>query len=69
MIIPYVCSFLPQRNARLDLKKEALEKEKLLLVTCDENEHHTAVIYCTVCQTNLCLECSEETHSTRTLAR
>jgi len=58
-----------QRAARLDLKKEALEKEKLLLVSCDENETHTAVIYCTVCQTNLCLECSEETHSTRTLAR
>jgi len=58
-----------QRTPRLDLKKEALEKEKLLSVSCDENETHTAVIYCTVCQTNLCLECSEETHSTRTLAR
>jgi len=58
-----------QRTPRLDLKKEALEKEKLLSVCCDENESHTAVIYCTVCQTNLCLECSEETHSTRTLAR
>jgi len=58
-----------QRNVRLELKAEALEKEKLLSVSCDENETHTAVIYCTVCQTNLCLECSEDTHSTRTLAR
>ena len=38
-----------------------------LAVVCDENEQHTAVLYCITCSTNLCLECSELTHSTRTL--
>jgi hypothetical protein len=40
-----------------------------LSVLCDENEHHTAVLYCTVCTSHLCEECSELTHATRTLAR
>lgn len=38
-------------------------------ITCDENELHTAVLYCMTCSTHLCVECSELTHSTRTLAR
>lgn len=38
-------------------------------VRCDENEDHTANIYCTVCQTNLCNDCSEATHSTKTLIK
>lgn len=40
-----------------------------LAILCDENELHTAVLYCTVCDTHLCIECSEITHSTRTLVR
>jgi tripartite motif-containing protein 23 len=40
-----------------------------LSVPCDENEQHTAVLYCTVCTSHLCEECSELTHATRTLAR
>jgi tripartite motif-containing protein 23 len=40
-----------------------------LSVPCDENEQHTAVLYCTVCMSHLCEECSELTHATRTLAR
>ena len=40
-----------------------------LSVACDENECHLAVLYCTVCTTHLCLECSEASHSTRTLAK
>lgn len=40
-----------------------------LSITCDENELHIAVLFCTVCSTHLCVECSENTHSTRTLAR
>lgn len=38
-------------------------------IICDENENHIAVLYCTICCTNLCFYCSEETHSTRTLAK
>lgn len=36
-------------------------------VTCDENEEHSASVYCTVCGTNLCSSCSEITHATKTL--
>ncbi|XP_071485031.1 E3 ubiquitin-protein ligase TRIM23-like [Diadema antillarum] len=38
-------------------------------VPCDENEHHQAEIYCTVCSTNLCRPCAQSTHATRTLAK
>lgn len=38
-------------------------------VRCDENEEHIANIFCTVCQTNLCNECAEATHSTKTLVK
>lgn len=38
-------------------------------VQCDENEEHTASIYCTVCETNLCCDCEEITHSTKTLVK
>ena len=38
-------------------------------VQCDENEEHTASIYCTVCETNLCRDCEEVTHSTKTLVK
>jgi len=40
-----------------------------LNVPCDENEQHTAVLYCVTCGSNLCLECSNMTHSARTLAK
>jgi len=36
---------------------------------CDEDESHLAVIYCVVCGSHLCEECSERTHATRTLAK
>lgn len=48
---------------------DVLEKERQLSVLCDENEQHTAVLYCTVCTSHLCEECSALTHATRTLAR
>lgn len=40
-----------------------------LHVPCDENANHIAVLYCTVCCTNLCSYCSEQTHNTRTLTK
>ncbi|KTG38286.1 hypothetical protein cypCar_00018862 [Cyprinus carpio] len=39
------------------------------IIRCDEDETHTASMYCTVCATHLCAECSQLTHSTRTLAK
>ncbi|KAM9794245.1 E3 ubiquitin-protein ligase TRIM23 isoform X1 [Syngnathus typhle] len=39
------------------------------VIRCDEDESHTATMYCTVCATHLCAECSQLTHSTRTLAK
>ncbi|KAG7274052.1 hypothetical protein CRUP_030774 [Coryphaenoides rupestris] len=39
------------------------------LKSMGEDESHTASMYCTVCATHLCAECSQLTHSTRTLAK
>lgn len=38
-------------------------------VRCDENDEHIASLYCTVCGTNLCSDCAESTHSTKTLVK
>jgi tripartite motif-containing protein 23 len=45
------------------------DKERELSVPCDEVDEHAAVLYCMVCGTHLCQPCSEQTHSTRTLAK
>ncbi|KAK7495901.1 hypothetical protein BaRGS_00012891 [Batillaria attramentaria] len=59
----------PQQTPCRILSDSILAREQSLAILCDENELHTAVLYCTVCDTHLCIECSESTHSTRTLAR
>jgi len=51
------------------LSNDVLHKERLLGIRCDENDTHTAVLYCTVCATHLCEVCSESSHGTRTLAK
>merc|ERR1711892_73723 len=51
------------------LSTQVLAQERKLAVSCDENEEHTAVLYCTVCGTHLCEQCSAITHNTRTLAK
>ncbi|CAG0881196.1 unnamed protein product [Darwinula stevensoni] len=48
---------------------QILNKEKELRICCDENEEHLAVLYCVVCGSHLCVECSERTHATKTLCR
>ncbi|XP_013088787.2 E3 ubiquitin-protein ligase TRIM23-like isoform X1 [Biomphalaria glabrata] len=57
--------YIPVRS----LPDPVVAREQSLSISCDENELHTAVIFCTVCSTHLCVECSDITHSTRTLAR
>ncbi|XP_019634358.1 PREDICTED: E3 ubiquitin-protein ligase TRIM23-like [Branchiostoma belcheri] len=47
----------------------SMDTEKETTVHCDEIEDHLATIYCTVCSTNLCAECAQSTHNTRTLAK
>uniref|UniRef100_A0A1B6M1U5 RING-type E3 ubiquitin transferase n=1 Tax=Graphocephala atropunctata TaxID=36148 RepID=A0A1B6M1U5_9HEMI len=51
------------------LSTDVLHKERLLGIRCDENDVHTAVLYCTVCATHLCEICSESSHATRTLGK
>jgi len=46
-----------------------LEQERERGVACDEVEDHVAVLYCTVCASHLCQQCSQLTHNTRTLAK
>ncbi|TUR38418.1 E3 ubiquitin-protein ligase TRIM23 [Bagarius yarrelli] len=51
------------------ISEEALREMGECIIRCDEDESHTASVYCTVCATHLCAECSQLTHSTRTLAK
>ncbi|GCC17188.1 hypothetical protein chiPu_0017475 [Chiloscyllium punctatum] len=49
--------------------EEVLEISGERIIRCDEDESHIASMYCTVCATHLCADCSQLTHSTRTLAK
>ncbi|XP_012251858.1 E3 ubiquitin-protein ligase TRIM23-like isoform X2 [Athalia rosae] len=51
-------------------KNKALERERSHSTqSCDEDEKHIAVLYCTVCTTHLCDACDVITHSTKTLTK
>ncbi|KAG7212069.1 hypothetical protein KM043_012424 [Ampulex compressa] len=51
-------------------KALVLERERLQSSqSCDEDDTHTAVLYCTVCATHLCEECDIATHSSKTLGK
>jgi len=58
-----------QESASLVSGHQWLERERELAVVCDEDEEHVAVVYCTVCGSHLCEQCSQLTHNTRTLAK
>lgn len=61
-------SLSPLSPSRIHLALHLLNLLQLH-IRCDENDDHTAVLYCTVCTTHLCESCSDSTHSTRTLAK
>uniref|UniRef100_A0A8C7FRI5 RING-type E3 ubiquitin transferase n=1 Tax=Oncorhynchus kisutch TaxID=8019 RepID=A0A8C7FRI5_ONCKI len=54
---------------QLGVAEESLKGMGESVIRCDEDESHTASMYCTVCATHLCANCSQLTHSTRTLAK
>lgn len=58
---------LQQSNSEkaLVLEHERLQSNQ----SCDEDEAHTAVLYCTVCATHLCEICDTATHSSKTLGK
>ena len=58
-----------QESASLVSGFQWLERERELAVVCDEDVEHVAVVYCTVCGSHLCEQCSQLTHKTRTLAK
>ncbi|NWS45925.1 TRI23 ligase, partial [Probosciger aterrimus] len=49
--------------------EEAIGLSGESIIRCDEDEAHIASVYCTVCATHLCADCSQLTHSTKTLAK
>ncbi|XP_014257460.1 E3 ubiquitin-protein ligase TRIM23-like [Cimex lectularius] len=51
-----------------EVDSEVVKNESEGWVGCDEDEGHTAVVYCLVCRSHLCAPCSLATHSTKTLA-
>ncbi|KAL4235773.1 E3 ubiquitin-protein ligase trim23 [Mactra antiquata] len=62
--------FKPPTSGRSsNFSDESLAKEKEYDIPCDENEVHTAVVYCITCETHLCLQCSDTIHNTRTLIK
>ncbi|KAJ8305349.1 hypothetical protein KUTeg_015894 [Tegillarca granosa] len=61
--------FTPKTNSWNRFSEECLARERQHEIPCDENETHTAVVFCTTCSTHLCVECAEVTHSMRTLAK
>lgn len=60
---------VPGHTSKISFSEESLAKERQFGIPCDENELHTAIVFCIVCCTHLCVECSEQTHSTRTLTK
>lgn len=60
---------VPGHTSKASFTEESLAKERQYGIPCDENELHTAIVFCIVCCTHLCVECSEQTHSTRTLTK
>ncbi|XP_066600826.1 E3 ubiquitin-protein ligase TRIM23-like [Prorops nasuta] len=61
----------------LERLQESNHEQMLVLETerlrsnqcCDEDEAHTAVLYCTICLTHLCKACDVLTHSSKTLGK
>lgn len=49
----------------LILERERLQSNQ----PCDEDETHTAVLYCTTCATHLCDNCDSTIHSSKTLSK
>ncbi|CAB1352173.1 unnamed protein product [Coregonus sp. 'balchen'] len=56
-------------SSQSSMAEDALTGIGESIIRCDEDESHTASMYCTVCATHLCADCSQLTHSTRTLAK
>ncbi|XP_076237677.1 E3 ubiquitin-protein ligase TRIM23 isoform X2 [Calliopsis andreniformis] len=51
-------------------KTLVLERERFQSnQSCDEDEAHTAVLYCTICTTHLCENCDNTIHSSKTLSK
>lgn len=58
---------LEQSNSE---KLSILERERFQSnQTCDEDEAHTAVLYCTICMTHLCENCDSTIHSSKSLSK
>ncbi|XP_017761637.1 PREDICTED: E3 ubiquitin-protein ligase TRIM23-like isoform X2 [Eufriesea mexicana] len=58
---------LEQTNSEklLILERERLQSNQ----SCDEDEAHTAVLYCTICAIHLCENCDSNIHSSKTLSK
>lgn len=61
---------LLERLEQSNSEKSILETERLQSnQTCDEDEAHTAVLYCTICMTHLCESCDNTIHFSKTLSK
>ncbi|RCN43456.1 hypothetical protein ANCCAN_10582 [Ancylostoma caninum] len=44
-------------------------RDRLLGIDCDEDPCHTAVLFCTVCESHLCERCADSSHDTNVLSK
>ncbi|CAJ0605473.1 unnamed protein product [Cylicocyclus nassatus] len=44
-------------------------RDRLLGIECDEDPCHTAVLFCTVCESHLCEKCADTSHDTNVLSK
>ncbi|KIH60769.1 b-box zinc finger [Ancylostoma duodenale] len=52
--------------------EEAIDRyarDRLLGIDCDEDPCHTAVLFCTVCESHLCERCADSSHDTNVLSK
>ncbi|ETN70567.1 b-box zinc finger [Necator americanus] len=53
----------------LSRKVDRYARDRLLGIDCDEDPCHTAVLFCTVCESHLCERCADSSHDTNVLSK
>ncbi|KHJ93663.1 ADP-ribosylation factor family protein [Oesophagostomum dentatum] len=53
----------------MNVQVDRYARDRLLGIECDEDPCHTAVLFCTVCESHLCEKCAESSHDTNVLSK
>ncbi|KAK6734885.1 hypothetical protein RB195_018211 [Necator americanus] len=58
-----------QQSCNEGEKVDRYARDRLLGIDCDEDPCHTAVLFCTVCESHLCERCADSSHDTNVLSK